>query len=362
MRIDKLKVSNFRNYKNLEIEFDKNINIFYGNNAQGKTNLIEAIYLLSVTKSFRNSSDKEIISLGEKESYIHGYFSDDNNIKFKIDLNLIKNKGKLASFNNLKLNRLNELIGKINIIAFSPEDLNIVKSSPSKRRSFMDIELCQINKVYMTNLSYYKKILEQRNKLLKQIYIEKKEELYNTLDIWDIQLVKYGKEIINERRKFIENISKIANKLNYEITKNNENLDIIYFPNINVDNFEREVKLYRNRDIATLVTNVGPHRDDIEFKINGIDVKNFGSQGQQRTVALILKLSEIKMVKEIFNKNAILLLDDVFSELDRERQNLLLEMVKDNQTFITCTGLEEFIENKIDNKKIYKVVNGSIQM
>ena len=360
MQIDKIKLVNFRNYVNQEIVFDKHTNILYGNNAQGKTNILEAIYLLATTKSHRGSMDKDMIRLEQKEAFIHGYFTD-RHIHFNIDINLKKSKAKQVSVNKIKLNRLNELIGKVNVIVFSPEDLEIIKSSPSKRRSFIDTELCLINRIYMTNLSYYKKILEQRNKLLKKIAISNSKELLETLDIWDLQLVKYGCEIIEERSKFIDLISEIARELNFRITNNVEKLDVIYNPNINKNEFLEKLRSSRERDIHTLVTNVGPHRDDIEFYLNNIDVKTYGSQGQKRTVALVLKLSEIRLVKDVFNKDAILLLDDVLSELDRSRQTILLDMVEDSQTFITCTGMEEFIENKIDSKKIYKVTKGSVE-
>lgn len=360
MQINKIKLINFRNYINQEIEFDSHTNIFYGNNAQGKTNILEAIYLLATTKSHRGAMDREMIKIDEKEAFIHGSFNDDK-ISFKVDVNLKKAKVKQIAVNKMNLTKLNELIGKINVIVFSPEDLEIIKSSPSKRRSFIDTELCQINRIYMTNLSYYKKILEQRNKLLKNIASCHSKELIETLDIWDFQLVKYGSEIIEERSKFIDLLADIAKELNFRITNNMEKLDVIYNPNINKKDFSEKLKKSREKDIHTLVTNVGPHRDDIDFYINDIDVRTYGSQGQQRTVALVLKLSEIRLVKHIFNKDAILLLDDVLSELDRSRQTILLDMVENSQTFITCTGMEEFIENKIDSKRIYRVTQGSVE-
>ena len=360
MKIDRLKLINFRNYKELDIFFDKETNIFFGDNAQGKTNILEAIYILSTTKSLRGALDKEMVKFNEKESFIHGYFVDDE-ISLKLDIELNKSKGKKAFINNIPAKKLNELVGLVNIIVFSPEDLNIIKSSPGKRRSFMDIELCQISKIYMNNLSYYKKILENRNKLLKEISISKDKKLIETLDIWDIQLAKYGSEIIKERKKFLKQINEIAINLHKKITNNEEEIKIIYSMNVDENSFYDELKKNRNKDIKTTITNIGPHRDDIEFFINDIEVKSYGSQGQQRTVALVLKLSEIKMVKDIFNKDAILLLDDVLSELDRKRQTILLDMVNSSQTFITCTGMEEFIESKIENKKIYKVTNGSVE-
>lgn len=357
MKIKKLILNNFRNYDFLDIEFSDSINIFYGNNGQGKTNILEALYILSTTKSHKNSNDKEIIKFNENEAFIHGYFNE-NSIDIKVDIHIEKNKKKEIIINNLKLNRINEHIGNINIIIFSPEDLKIINSSPAKRRSFIDTELCQINKVYMNNLSIYKKIIEQRNKLLKEISIKKDKNIISTLDVWDEQLIKYGVEIIKEREKFIEKISNIVRDKHKEITNTDEELKIIYKKNVDEINFREELKNNREKDLKYICSNVGPHRDDIDFYINDVDVKIYGSQGQQRTVALILKLSEIEIIKNIYNKKPILLLDDVLSELDRKRQRLLLKMINGTQTFITCTGIEEFINENIDINTIYEIKNG----
>lgn len=357
MKINKLILKNFRNYKHLDIEFSNNINIFYGNNGQGKTNILEAIYILATTKSHKNSSDKEIIKFDEKEAFIHGYFNEED-ISMKVDISIEKNKKKEIIINNLKLNRINEHIGNINIIIFSPEDLKIINSSPSKRRSFIDTEICQINRIYMNNLSIYKQIIEQRNKLLKEISLKKDKNLILTLDIWDEQLIKYGIEIIKERERFINKISNIIKIKHEEITNSKDELKVIYKKNVEEFNFREELKKNREKDLKYICSNVGPHRDDIDFYINDIDAKIYGSQGQQRTIALILKLSEIEIIKNVYNKNPILLLDDVLSELDRKRQKLLLKMINNIQTFITCTGIEEFINENIDINSIYEIKNG----
>lgn len=361
MRINRLVLENFRNYKYLDASFHKDINIIYGDNAQGKTNILEAIYLLASTKSQSKSSDKEIINFNSNESLIHSTFFE-NSIEIKVDINLRKSEKKEIYLNNIKIIKLRDYIGKINVIFFSPDDLKIVKSSPNIRRNFIDTELCQIDRIYLENLSIYKKILEQRNILLKKIYKNKDDSLLKTLDIWDEQLVKYGVEIIKLRQYFINELSELSNKRHKIITQNNNNLDIIYKKNVLENEFIKKLKLNREKDLITNSTSIGPHRDDIEFKINNIDVKTYGSQGQQRTVALVLKLSEIEILKNKYMKEPILLLDDVLSELDKNRQKMLLESVRDVQTFITCTGVEDFINKNINIGSIFHIENGKISL
>ncbi len=357
MNIKSIELNNFRNYENLLIKFDEGVNILYGDNAQGKTNILEAIYMFGNTKSHRGSKDKEIIRFGNKESHMRALFNK-NDVDYQIDMMLRSEKSKGIAVNGVKLKKATELLGIANIILFSPEDLSIIKNGPSDRRRFVDIELCQLDKVYLYNLTNYNKIVNQRNELLKDIQFH--PELSDTLDVWDAQLVSLGSKIIERRAMFINQLNHIISDIHRNLSGDKENLTITYSPNIEAFDYESKIKINRVKDIKFKLTSVGPHRDDFIFKINDIDVKKYGSQGQQRTSALSLKLSEIKLVKNIAGSTPILLLDDVLSELDSNRQNYLLNSIEDIQTIITCTGLDEFINSRIKIDKVFKVVNGVV--
>ena len=241
----------------------------------------------------------------------------------------------------------------MNIILFSPEDLSIIKNGPSDRRNFVDTELCQLDKVYLYNLTNYNKIINQRNNLLKDIAFH--PELVDTLDIWDTQLISLGSKIIDRRSRFIDELNNIIFDIHKNLTGNKEELIIKYAPNVTIEGFKDKLNNNREKDIKYKLTSTGPHRDDFDFFINGTDAKKFGSQGQQRTVALSLKLSEINLIKNMTGNIPILLLDDVLSELDSNRQNYLLNSINDIQTVITCTGLDEFIDSRIKMDTIYRV-------
>ncbi|BCN28709.1 DNA replication/repair protein RecF [Anaeromicropila herbilytica] len=357
MLIKTLELSNFRNYEHLSMDFSSGTNILYGDNAQGKTNILEAVYLCGTTKSHRGSKDREIIKLDEDESHIR-LVLERNNICHKIDMHLKKNKPKGVAIDGIPIKKSSELFGIVNFVFFSPEDLSIIKNGPSERRRFIDLELCQLDKMYFHNLVNYNKIVNQRNNLLKQISFNK--NLLDTLSIWDEQLLDYGIKIITSREKFIENINAIIYDIHKKLSGNKEELIIKYEPNVLIDHFRDKLEKSRERDISNKITNVGPHRDDISFLIKDIDIRRFGSQGQQRTSALSLKLAEIELVKTIIKDKPVLLLDDVLSELDRNRQNYLLNSINDIQTLITCTGLEEFINNRFEIDKVYRVVEGTV--
>ncbi|MBE5964449.1 MAG: DNA replication/repair protein RecF [Lachnospiraceae bacterium] len=357
MIIESIDLKNYRNYDILNLSFDKNINIFHGDNAQGKTNILEAIYVVSTTKSHRTSKDRELISFENDESHIKAIINK-KGISYRIDMHLKKNKTKGIAVNGIPIKKSKDLFGIVNIVFFSPEDLNIVKNGPSERRRFIDMELCQLNKIYMSNLDNYNKSLMQRNKLLKELGFNR--ENMDTLDLWDMNLVKYGKEVIKSRTEFVEKLNTIIKEIHKNLTGGNETIDIKYEPSVTIDNFEKILSKNRQSDIKTGNTNYGPHKDDLCFEIEGIDVRKYGSQGQQRTVALSLKLSEIELVKTIINDNPILLLDDVLSELDAKRQNYLLNSIKDVQTIITCTGLDDFINNRFNINKTFKVEKGMV--
>ncbi|MEE1101670.1 MAG: DNA replication/repair protein RecF [Agathobacter sp.] len=357
MIIKSIELSNFRNYENLHINFDYGTNILYGDNAQGKTNILEAAYLSGTTKSHKGSKDKEMIRFEGDESHIRTIVSK-NNKDYQIDMHLRKVGSKGVAINKIPIKRASELFGILNIVFFSPEDLNIIKNGPAERRRFIDTELCQLDKLYLSDLSKYNKTLIQRNKLLKDINY--KPELRETLPIWDMQLIEYGRNIIKKRKEFIEELNNIIGEIHHKISGGKEQLILKYEPSIDDIFFEDEILKVRQKDLKLCQTTVGPHRDDMLFSVNGIDIRKYGSQGQQRTSALSLKLSEIDLVRKSINNTPVLLLDDVLSELDSNRQNYLLNSISDIQTIITCTGLEEFVKNRFQINKIFQVINGEV--
>ena len=360
MYIKSLELNNYRNYDNLSIEFERGTNILYGNNAQGKTNILESIYVASTTKSHRGSKDREIINFEKDEAHIKATVMK-KDVPIRIDIHLKKNKSKGIAINGIPIRKASELFGVLNVVFFSPEDLNIIKNGPAERRRFIDLELCQLDKIYVHNLVNYNKIVNQRNKLLRDLGFNYDKELVSTLDIWDMQLADYGAKIITRRNQFIDEINEIIYGIHRNITNGKEELIIRYEPNITGNNIYEELVRSRDKDLKLKTTSVGPHRDDISFLNKKIDIRKFGSQGQQRTAALSLKLSEIELVKSIIKDTPILLLDDVLSELDSNRQRHLLGNLYNVQTIITCTGLDEFVENRFNIDNIYKVVEGTVE-
>ena len=357
MIIKSVDLKNFRNYKDLSISFDEGTNILYGNNAQGKTNLLEAIYMSGTSKSYKGSRDKEMIKFDEEEGHIKTVVKKGDR-EYRIDIHLRKNKSKGIAINKVPIKKSSELFGILDMVFFSPEDLNIIKEGPAFRRKFMDNELCQLDKIYLNDLKNYYKALDQRNKLLKDIYAH--PDLKDTLEIWDKQLITFGKNVIKRRKAFIEELRLITKDVHSSLTKGKEDLALEYECDSTYENLEERVFQKRDHDIRFATTSVGPHRDDISIKVKDIDMRKFGSQGQQRTCALSLKLAELKLLENHIHEKPVLLLDDVLSELDKERQNDLLESISDIQTIITCTGLEDFIENRFEIDKIFQVVNGKI--
>ena len=359
MYIESIQLKNYRNYESLDMKLDKETNILYGDNAQGKTNILEAIYLCGTTKSHRGSKDREIIKFQEEESHIRMTVSR-KNIKYRIDMHLKKNKAKGVAINGVPIKKARELFGIVNLVFFSPEDLNIIKNGPGERRRFIDLELCQLSSIYLTDLSNYNHIVNQRNKLLKDLAF--RQELMDTLDVWDFQMAQFGKKIVQAREAFIRKLNEIIQDINRNLTGGRESLELIYEPSVTAETIEQEIARNRERDLKLKLTTTGPHRDDFCVRVNGIDIRKFGSQGQQRTAALSLKMSEIYLVKEIMKDTPVLLLDDVLSELDNSRQNYLLNSIHDVQTIITCTGLDEFVNNRFHIHKIFQVVCGQVHL
>lgn len=358
MILKSVALSHFRNYNDLYMEFDKGTNILYGDNAQGKTNVLESIYVSGTTKSHKGSKDRELIQFGQEESHIRTIV-EKGGVDFQIDMHLKKNKSKGIAINRIPIKKASELFGILNIVFFSPEDLNIIKNGPSERRRFLDVELCQLDKIYLYNLTKYNKVLNQRNRLLKDISF--RPELLDTLTVWDMQLIEYGRMLIRTRKEFVEELNGIVQKIHKNISGNREELLLKYEPDVEEKDFEQELERCREKDLKFGQTSVGPHRDDLCFLIQEIDVRKFGSQGQQRSCALSLKLSEIELVKKSIRETPVLILDDVLSELDSNRQNFLLNSIHDIQTVITCTGLDEFVRNRFEINKIFKVVNGTVE-
>ena len=357
MIIESMELKNYRNYDTLHIQFSPKTNILYGNNAQGKTNLLEAIYVCCTTKSHRGSKDREMIRFQEEESHIKLNIRKDQ-VPYRIDMHLKKNKAKGIAINGIPIRKASELFGIVNVVFFSPEDLNLIKNGPSERRKFIDLELCQLNKLYVHSLVSYNRILMQRNRLLKDIVF--KPEYEETLDVWDLQLAQYGREVIRYRENFIFQLNEMIGTIHQKLSGGRENLQIVYDPCACADQLEDEIKRSRFSDKKQKTSLVGPHRDDIGFYMDKVDIRKFGSQGQQRTAALSLKLAEIELVKKLVKDDPILLLDDVLSELDGERQSHLLSAINQIQTMMTCTGLEDFVSNRFPIDRLFKVTNGMV--
>ena len=290
MVIESIKLENFRNYETLELQLDPGTNIFYGENAQGKTNILESVYLCGTTKSHKGSRDREMIRFDQEEAHIRMKL-DRAGSSYSIDMHLKKNRPKGIAINGVPIRKAGELLGLGNFVFFSPEDLNIIKSGPGERRRFVDLELCQLSKVYLFQLSNYNKILNQRNKLLKEISF--RPEYLDTLDVWDSQLVQYGQRVIQERELFVSRLNEIIGGIHQRLSGGRETLVIHYEKNVEIGDFEQKLKNSRERDLKLRTTQNGPHRDDLCFDSGGMDIRKFGSQGQQRTAALSLKLSEI---------------------------------------------------------------------
>ncbi|MGP1544449.1 MAG: DNA replication/repair protein RecF [Candidatus Fimenecus sp.] len=358
MVISSLKIKDFRNYENAEIKFDEKLNIILGENGQGKTSILEAIYINSFGKSFRASHDKEMVKFGKKGFYSQILIHNEDE-KEKIEI-FFENGKKIIKINENPIKKLSELLNCLHIVAFSPEDLKIVKEDPQKRRNFMDISLCKMKPLYFAALSNYKKILIQKNILLKEEYPNRE-----MLEIWNLELAKYGTKIIKERYEFIKKIAIIAGNIQEKISDSKEKLEINYVTNVfkqidlkeNEDlekNFFKKLCEQIENEIEKRTCILGPHRDDIDIIVNGVNMRKYGSQGQQKTAALALKFSEIEIMKKEFSEECILILDDVLSELDESRQKYLIESFKNVQIFISATEISNELKEFLSyGKKIY---------
>ncbi len=347
MIINSLKLVNYRNYDNFTFKFDKGINVLVGKNAQGKTNIIEAIFYAVIGRSFKTSKDKDIIKWGENRAYLCGEFSKKYRDE-KIEIFFDENKKKTIKVDEIAIHKIGELMGVTNAVFFSPDELKLVKESPEERRRFMNIDISQTDKRYFYMIGRYEKVLASRNKLLKST--SDINVIKETIDIWDRALSELAEKIYIERKKFIDELSPFAKLAHQYISGGKENLEIKYISSFDGSYSDKMAKyLAKNleKDFRLGYTTVGVHRDELDIYLNGTEVKNFGSQGQQRTVALSMKLAELEIIKNRVGEYPILLLDDVFSELDKDRRKRLLNFTSKTQTIITCTDISDNIEGRI---------------
>lgn len=368
MFLTQLSLQHYRNYEHIELATDHKVNLFVGPNAQGKTNLLEAIFVLALTKSHRTSRDKELIGWNAQETQLHGQALKKYG-SCTLDLHITPT-GKKARINGLEQKKLSHFIGALNVVMFAPEDLEIVKGAPAIRRRFLDMELGQVHPAYLYDLTQYQKVLQQRNIFLKQnSSVDSRQQAM--LDIWNEQLAQFGVKIMKKRQSFIKKLQAWAEKIHAGITNGQERLIIHYQPSLPLTEDVDEAVLFeqfmiklsqvKEQEIRRGVTLIGPHRDDLFFTINDKEAHVFGSQGQQRTTALSLKLAEIELIREEVGEYPLLLLDDVLSELDQYRQTQLIETFQGKvQTFITTTGIESLNLNKLEDARVFQVLQGSV--
>ena len=353
MYINNLKIKNFRNYENQEIDFDKNINIIYGNNGQGKTNLLEAIYICSIGKSYRTSREKEVIKFGEEFTNIELNVEKEDR-KRNIKVNISENNKNII-LNNIKVKKFSEILGNLNIVMFTPDDIDIIKLGPTKRRKFLDIMISQLRPNYVNCLNLYKNTLEQRNEYLKQI--NNKIINDNMIEIWDEKLAEYGEKIYNYRNEFINKIKEKINNIQGKISEEKEFIEIEYTSDcFDKKEYIKKLQFSKDRDIIRGYTSKGIHRDDFTIYINKKELETYGSQGQQRSVVLSLKLCELEIIYEEIGEYPVLLLDDFMSELDENRRTKFIENIEKAQVIITCTD-----KIKINKAKYFNIENGKVK-
>ncbi|MGY1575521.1 DNA replication/repair protein RecF [Pediococcus pentosaceus] len=366
MYLKTLELHNFRNYADLVVEFGSGINVLLGENAQGKTNLLESIYFLALTRSHRTNSDRDLISWKTKAAQVSGSVQKEHTVT-PLEINL-SSKGKNAKVNHLEQSRLSQYVGQLNVILFAPEDLSIVKGSPAVRRKFIDMEFGQMSSKYLYNSAQYRSVLKQRNQYIKQLQFNPKgDQVY--LDVLSDQLAAHGAEIIFQRIQFLKKLEKWSQEVHKEISQGKEKLSFQYVSPISSDQADTTEKIYaalqalfqkqREKELQQGKTLVGPHLDDVRFMVNDKNVSTFGSQGQQRTTALSVKLAEIDLMKEETGEYPVLLLDDVLSELDDSRQTHLLTAIQNKvQTFITTTSLSGVAQQLINEPHVFNIDHG----
>ncbi|WP_077215235.1 DNA replication/repair protein RecF [Bacillus dakarensis] len=369
MYIKHLRLKNYRNYEELEVSFENKVNVILGENAQGKTNAMESIYVLAMAKSHRTSNDKELIRWDEEYAKIEGRVQKSNG---SIPMQLvISKKGKKAKCNHIEQRKLSQYVGNMNIVMFAPEDLHLVKGSPQVRRRFIDMEIGQVSPVYLHDIGQYQKILQQRNHYLKLLQTSKQRDM-TMLDILTEQFIGMAVKIVAKRFEFLHLLEKWAIPIHEGISRGLETLKIQYKPSADVSEdqvlskmievYEDKFAKVKSREIDRGVTLFGPHRDDLVFFVNDRDVQTYGSQGQQRTTALSIKLAEIELIHSEIGEYPILLLDDVLSELDDYRQSHLLNTIQGKvQTFVTTTSVEGIDHQTLKEASTFKVDSGVLK-
>ena len=362
MKIRELRLVNFRNYSSLMLEPDEGLCVLTGDNAEGKTNVLESIFLCALGKSHRTPRDAELIRYGMDDASVNIVLDTRGGTR-TISCRLFGKERKRFAIDGTTLSRSGELLGCLNVVMFAPEDLELVKGGPGERRRFMDMEISQLKPAYYYTLQRYNAALKQRNALLKETEHPDRDQIA----VWDDQIAMLGSEIILERDEFVEQVAAIAADTHMTLSNGKEILELTYEPDVDPDDPEalteeilRRLQQNLEKDIVRGYTSAGPHRDDIRMDLDGVDVRVYGSQGQQRTVVLSLKLAELEIIRSMRDETPVLLLDDVFSELDRNRQQLLLKAVDKCQTFLTCTHLEELVSAGVEQMQVYLVKDGTI--
>ncbi len=361
MYFKEIEIRNFRNYEYCKETFHPAINIFIGENGQGKTSLAEALYIMCLGRSFRTQKDREMIRFGEETSVVRTtVFKNERNVRTEIILN--RNEKKTVKINGVRKKRA-DLAGHILVVEFSPDDLKILKEEPDKRRRFLNREISKLYPGYYEDLAIYTKILLQRNTLLKEGNTDP-----SLLSVWNAELIKYGVKLIMRRESFIRRLNEISSRIHREITEGKEELSIGYDANVPFDedpetiekSFQEKMEAARDTDLLRGITSCGPHRDDLKVTINGIDVRRYGSQGQQRTAAIAIKLAEIQLMEEESGEKPVLILDDALSELDKSRQRYLIEALTGTQIFLTAASVSREILEHFPDKKIFEISDGKI--
>lgn len=359
MVIKSIMLADYRNYEKLYIELGENVNIFIGDNAQGKTNILEAVYYCTFAKSHRTSKSRELIKWGKQNAYISVLASGTRRDK-KIDIKIMSDGKKIIKINSVNILKAGELFGNFNVVLFSPEDLKIIKESPGTRRKMLDMEISQTDSKYYYSLVKYNKILSERNTVLKN-----KNFSSDMIEIYDMQLAEYADYIIKKRLEYIDKVNYYGSKIHKDITSGSEEIRFEYNSSIDFKNYKenylKKLKADLSKDLFKGSTSAGPHKDDFKVFINNVDAKTYGSQGQQRTAVLTMKFSSLEIIKEITGEFPVLLLDDVLSELDVKRKKYILGRVNGVQTIITCTGIEILEEYLDENAKIFKISKGECQ-
>ena len=368
MRVSNLHIQNYRNLAPQCLDLSFGLNIFAGNNAQGKTNLLESIYLCASGRAKRAKHDRELVRFGELDAYVQLVVSHTENDVFptQVDIHLRSDRPKGIAINGIPIKKLSDLFGKLLCVIFTPEDLRLVKEGPAERRRFIDMEMCQVSRVYVYHLQTYYHVLKQRNSLLKGLRGGRfaARQLRDTISVWDEQLAEHGAKIFDERKKFIDNLGRAASEIHTRLTGHSEHLQIEYRPNIIPGEFAGKLASTLDRDISLGSTSIGIHKDDLYFAINGSDARTYGSQGQQRTAALSAKLAQIEIMTALAGEPPVLLLDDVLSELDESRQAHLMQSISNLQAVITCTGVEDVIRkvSSAQSYDIFRIENGVVSL